>query len=415
MSDLLRLEEPGPRRAAPPSASAFLELGFRPLYAAGCAWAVVAVLLWIWAPQALVGTLSGVLWHAHEMLWGFVATIAVGFLLTAGHNWTGLNPLHGRPLGMLATAWAAARLAYLLPGRGAFLVAAALELVFFTAAAAALARVVVRSRNRRNAGVPVLLLALGVADAGYLFAVWRGDVVQALIGVQTGMLCMAVLALLVARRVIPFFAMRAVAGLVIPMHTRSGQLQLAAGIAAIACTLAGWHEGAALLLAACGALALLHVASWRPWAVRRVPLLWILYAGYAALGAGLLVAAAHAGGVVARFAWPAHVIGMAGFATLVIGMVTRTALGHLGRPLRTDAAMVACYGLVIGAGLLRLAALLPGPWSPAALHASAAAWCAAFGLYLWRFVPMLIRPRVDQPANPTVRPVGVPLRAGGGS
>jgi len=81
---------------------------------------------------------------------------------------------------------------------------------------------------------------------------------------------------------------------------------------------------------------------------------------------------------------------------LIIGMVTRTALGHLGRPLRTDRSMVAAYALVIAAAALRLAALLPTAWTMGALHASAAAWILGFALYLWRFFPLLIRPRFDQ-------------------
>jgi len=55
------------------------------------------------------------------------------------------------------------------------------------------------------------------------------------------------------------------------------------------------------------------------------------------------------------------------------------------------------------AAALRLVALLPTAVALGALHASAAAWVLAFALYLWRFVPMLIRPRAD-------RPVALPAR-----
>jgi uncharacterized protein involved in response to NO len=245
-------------------------------------------------------------------------------------------------------------------------------------------------------------LGLGAADALYLVAVRQGDYGLVLQRFHAGMLCMAVIALLIARRVVPFFAMRAVPGLDIPMHTRSGQWQIGAGVLAIASVLLGWQWTAGAALAAAGCLALWQLLAWRPLAVRRAPLLWILYAGYAALGAGLLVAAAHASGWVLRMAWPAHVIGVAGFSVLIIGMVTRTALGHLGRPLRTDRSMVAAYGLVISAAALRLIALLPTAFGTAALHASAAAWALAFSLYLWRFFPMMIRPRIDQ-SQPAVR------------
>jgi len=393
MIPLMQIDDPARATPARPRWSAFLELGFRPLYLAGCAWAAVSVALWVFAPAWLAGRLGGVVWHAHEMLWGFVATIAVGFLLTAGTNWTGLNPLHGRPLALLTLLWAVARVGFLVPGTAAFAIAAACELLFFTVATIALGRVIALKRSQRNYGVPPLVFALGLADALFLRAAWSGDHLALMSHFHTGLLCMAVVTLLVARRVIPFFASRAVQGLSLPMHTRSGHWQLGASVLAIGFGLVGWSAAMAACLAVAGVIALVQLVAWKPWAVRQVPLLWILYVGYAALGAGLLVAAAHAAGGVLRLAWPAHVIGVAGFSVLIIGMVTRTALGHLGRPLRTDRLMVTCYALVIAAAALRLLALLPTPFVPACLHASAGAWVLAFVLYLWRFLPMMIRPR----------------------
>jgi len=103
MSTLLSIEEPAKKpRPEPPEWRAFTEMGFRPLYLAGCFWALFSVLLWVHAPARLTGVLNGMFWHAHEMLWGFVATIAAGFLLTAGANWTGKNPLRGNPLAACA-------------------------------------------------------------------------------------------------------------------------------------------------------------------------------------------------------------------------------------------------------------------------------------------------------------------------
>ena len=46
-----------------------------------------------------------------------------------------------------------------------------------------------------------------------------------------------------------------------------------------------------------------------------------------------------------------------------------------------------------------VAAVLLALWPSTAvvhlLHLSATAWVAAFGLYLWRFAPWLVRPRPD--------------------
>ncbi len=402
MAQWMELEEPLRTREPAPQWKAFLELGFRPLYLLGCLWAALSVALWVHAPQRITGRMPGVFWHAHEMLWAFVATIAVGFLFTAGSNWTGRNPLQGRALGALCLLWLIARAGFLLPGPQAFAVAALCETAFFAWAALALGRAIHAARSRRNYGLPLLLAGLGTADALYLWSIWQGDYGALMQRFNAGLLCMAVIALLIARRVIPFFAMRAVAGLQIPMHAASGPWQLGAGVVAIACLLAGWMPGMAAGLGIAGLIALWQVLDWKPWSVRRVPLLWILYLGHAALGAGLIVAAAQAAGPAAgwalRPAWPVHVIGVGGFAVLIIGMCTRTALGHLGRPLRTDRSMVTAYVLVIAAAVLRLAALLPTALSLAALHASAFAWVLAFALYLWRFAPLLVRPRADRQA-----------------
>lgn len=429
MSDLLQLQEPEPPpRLAPPSWPAFLELGFRPLYLMGGAWAVVAAAVWVLAPQCLQGPLQGVAWHAHEMLWGFVVTIAVGFLLTAGASWTGHNPLQGRPLAALCAVWLLARAGLLWPGDAVYPLAALADVGFLLVAAVAMARVVWRARNRRNYVVPVLLVGLALADALFLHAAVRGEAAALMRHFESGLLAMAVIALLVGRRVIPFFAMRAVPGLKIDMHEGSARLQLALGGAVVVLSLLhGLADGGApaavaapalgalraALLAACGLLALWQLAAWRPAAVRGRPMLWILYLGYAGLAAGLLLAAARAAGAPWRAALPVHVVGMAGFAVLIIGMLHRTALGHLGRALALDRWMLASHHLLLCAVALRLAALWPSAATGALWHAATAAWALAFGLYLARFAGWMVRPRPDARGIPVTvggKPVGIQVQ-----
>jgi len=391
-----------------PDLGAFLSLGFRPLYFAGCAWALLAIAIWIFAPQWIGHPLSGVAWHAHEMLWGFVATIAVGFLLTASANWTKINPLRGWPLGLICLLWLCARVGYLAGGQAGFVVACVSETAFFAIAAIAVLRVVVLARSRRNYGLPLLVLGLGAANILYLRAALHGDYGLLMRRFDLGLLCMAVIALLIARRVIPFFTMRMVAGLQIPMNTRNGHAQIILGVLAIAAGLTGQYPVMAAALAATGLIGLFQVATWKPAASRHRPLLWILYIGYTFLCLGLIFAAVYlldpAPGALSRAATHVHIIGVGGFAVLIMGMVTRTALGHLGRPLKLDASMRASYALMLVAVALRLAALTPlgasGLWL---LRLAALFWIAAFGLYLWRFVPMLIRPRPDAAPAPSMR------------
>ena len=403
MSNFVQIDEQAPPAHSSPQLSAFLAMGFRPLYMAGCGWALVSIAIWIFAPFLIGQPLSGVAWHAHEMLWGFIATIAVAFLLTASATWTGFNPLKGKALGLICVLWVAARLGYLIGGPIGFRIACLCESAFFLISAIALLRVMHKAKSKRNYGIPWLVLGLGVANALYLQAALRGDYALLMQRFNLGLVCMAVIALLIARRIIPFFAMRAVTGLKLPMLTRSGQAQLVIGLLAILFGVAGFMSSMAAALAVVGAISLYQIAAWKPLAVRGNPLLWILYVGYAALGLGLIAAAAYIGGIesgpLARPATHVHIIAMGGFAILIIGMVTRTALGHLGRPLALDASMRTSYALMIAAVVLRLSALWPSAASLWLLQAAALCWIAALALYLWRFTPMLIRPRPNSPPS----------------
>jgi uncharacterized protein involved in response to NO len=372
---------------------AFLELAFRPLYLAGVAWALIAIALWIYAPSVLTAPLGGIAWHAHEMLWGFIATIALAFLMTAGASWTGITPMTGKVLALACVLWAVARIGFLLPLEAAFWVATVSELAFFLLGSVAMLRAVVVSKNSRNYAVPGLLAGLGATDGLYLLTARGGDYLLLMQRFNAGLLVMALIALLIGRRVIPFFAMRAVQGLNIPKHLETGWVQLGACAVAVVSLLAGVNLLSAAALGLAGVLALVQLISWKPLAVRANALLWILYVGYAAIGAGLLMAALQYAGVDLPRVLPVHTIAMAGFSVLIIGMVTRTALGHTGRPLATDRTMRASYWLMLIAVALRLAAIASTPATAALLHMAGAAWIASLALYLWQFTPILIRPR----------------------
>ncbi|HRL21717.1 MAG TPA: NnrS family protein [Alcaligenes sp.] len=373
-----------------PQWRAFLELGFRPLYLLATLWGAVSIALWLYAPGWLAHSpVPSLYWHAHEMLWAFIGTIAVGFLLTASATWTGHKTLHGPALGGLCLIWIAARLCLLTPG--GLTAALILDTLFFLVAAAELARVILLARNRRNYGIPLAILALGLSHALFLYSLLQGH--DPMPYFYSGFWTMALVTLLIARRVIPFFSMRAIPGLNIPMQTRSGQWQMGISVLAIIVSLLSWRLPLAAALAALGLIALVQWLRWRPWASRRKPLLWILYLGYAGLAIGLLSAAAYEAGLIERAAWPVHIVGLAGFSVMIIGMLTRTALGHLGQPLSASPRLVVGYGLLLAAVALRLLALIPSAWSLPLLHLAGACWVLALLNYLLQFAPLLIRPR----------------------
>jgi uncharacterized protein involved in response to NO len=95
--------------AREPVAGALFALGFRPLYLLAGVYAALSIAFWA---LQYIGWLPGanVLWHAHEMLFGYAFAVIAGFLLTAVRNWSGRPTPAGGALAAIVALWVAARL-----------------------------------------------------------------------------------------------------------------------------------------------------------------------------------------------------------------------------------------------------------------------------------------------------------------
>jgi uncharacterized protein involved in response to NO len=93
---------------------AILALGFRPFYLLAASWSVFAIFEWLLELQGIgvrgLSFASSMQWHAHEMIFGFAATVVTGFALTAVRAWTGLNTPTGKGLLLLVLLWCGARI-----------------------------------------------------------------------------------------------------------------------------------------------------------------------------------------------------------------------------------------------------------------------------------------------------------------
>src|SRR5512134_3252389 len=198
MQLLHSIEEP----AASPPRFALWELGFRPFYLAGSTFAAVSILLWMLQLAGVLDTavLAGPVWHAHEMLFGFALAIIVGFLFTAGRNWTNEPTPTGPALAALLLLWLAARVLVLTPFGW---LAAVANVAFPLAAAAGLARPFIRARNRRNYFFIALLVLMALAS-GFVHLAQLGVVAApAWAGLQLGLDVVLFIVAVMGGRVIP--------------------------------------------------------------------------------------------------------------------------------------------------------------------------------------------------------------------
>ena len=373
-----------------------LRLGFRPFYLDAALLGMVAVPLWVaWLLGAvsLPLTVAPVLWHAHEMLFGFAVAVIVGFLLTAGKAWTGLGTPRGAPLAALALLWLAARLAAVL---APYTVYAVLDLLLLPLVAAILVELLLRARSRRNLPLGLILVLLAQAKLAFHGAVLGVLDIPPVRALHAGLALVVMIECVIAGRVIPAFTMSALPGLKLQVPRRLEAATLASTAVALALwVLAPSGPVTAVAFTAAAALHGLRLWSWRPLRSRVRPILWVLHLAYAWLPIGfVLLALAQVGALGVSAGVHALAVGATG--GLIIGMITRTARGHTGRPLRASRLEVAAYALVTGAAVLRVALPLVAPqhqmlW----LVAAAVAWGAAFGIYLIVFAPWLLTTRLD--------------------
>jgi len=368
--------------------------GFRPFFLGGAVWAALGVLLWL--PQyfgelSLPTAFTALDWHIHEMLYGYVAAIVTGFLLTAIPNWTGRLPVNGYPLAGLSALWLAGRVAVAGSAIWGAELAAVIDVAFLATLAAMALREIVAGKNWRNLRVLIVLGVLIISNIVFhLEAIERGC---ANYGIRLGIAAVIGLIMLIGGRIVPSFTHNWL------VRNNPGRLPrsfaqfdaFALGTSALA--LALWivlpqHTVSGGVLMIAGVLQAARLARWagdRTWADRLVLVLHIGYAfvpiGFLLLGAAILWPSewpASAG----LHAWMAGAIGL-----MTLAVMTRASLGHTGHELAASVPTQVIYFCALIAALARIVAAFEP--SSALLHAAAFAWVLAFGGFAAVFGPLL--------------------------
>lgn len=383
---------------------ALFDYGFRPFFLLAGIEAVVAMAVWlcVYFDPALwpAAAIPAWLWHAHEMMFGFVPAAIGGFLLTAVPSWTGAPGYSGGRLTALAGIWLAGRIA-MIPEVASPQAAAGIDLLFFPALALVLAVPLIRARKLQNLAFLVLLTLLFAANLafhlGRLGALPGGE----FIGLGFAADVVAIIVAIIGGRIIPAFTQNGLRqqgiAFAIPPLPQLDAAAIAALVAVLISDMVPLSSvigGAIALLAA-----LLHgvrLARWGGWQTRHTPLLWVLHVGYGFLvlalalkGIGLLSGAA----IGAKWM---HALTIGCFATMILGVTTRASLGHTGRPLVPPKSIIFAYALVPLAALVRVFAPAIAPEHYGLSIALAGGlWLAGFLLYVIAYAPILIGPRAD--------------------
>ncbi|MDA8252049.1 MAG: NnrS family protein [Rhodospirillales bacterium] len=380
-------------------APAILSAGFRPFFLLSALWAAVAVPFWLLllrGEAVLPIAMPPVLWHGHEMIFGFGLATVAGFLFTAVPNWTGRMPLQGAPLAVLVLLWLVGRAAMLLAG-GLLLYARAVPVLAFPAVlTAAIGREILAGRNWRNLPVLDALGLLLLADALTQIGAAR-DLALAMAGLRLGVATLVGLITLVGGRIIPSFSrnwlLRRDHNALPAPFGRVDRVVLTTSFAALMLwVVAPASDAASALLVAAGVGHLLRLARWRGLATLPEPLLAVLHLGYAWVAVGMVLLGASGWGVLPPSA-ALHAVTVGAIGTMTLAVMARASLGHTGQALTAGAGCTTVFVLVSIAAVLRvLAPIVPGDYA-LMLDLSGTAWSGAFLLFVVLVARLLAAPR----------------------
>ncbi len=379
---------------------AFFSFGFRPFFLGGALIAAITPLITAAAYSGLFtfNPPNGLIaWHAHEMIYGYVAAVIAGFILTAVPNWTGRLPINGLRLAALAGLWLAGRAAIL----SADLIGAPLAMVidcgFLIVLDLLLWREVITGKNWRNIPICILIGLLGLGNILWHVGLARDG--AGTFGLHWGLGVIAVLLALIGGRVTPSFTRNWLAKTSgAPFDAPFAAIDKVALGVLVAGVLAWlFAPGAALsgaILIAAGALHYIRLLRWRGWRTIAEPLVVILHLGYFWLATAIVLLGLSllAPSLIAQSAaLHALTAGAAGVMTLAV--MTRATRGHAGYALEADRLTIAIYALVnIGAGLRVAASLLPVSYN-IAMGFAALVWSSAFAVFAVVYGRYLVQPR----------------------
>jgi uncharacterized protein involved in response to NO len=379
--------------------------GFRPFFLLGAIYAALMVLAWVFFLHGLITVPmlwnNPVLWHAHEMIYGFTVAIIAGFLLTAVANWTGSAPVRRINLAFLCIIWTVGRIAFWLPYASPA-VLSFIDLSFLPFLAVTLSIPLIRTGNKHNFMFPGILsllflgnLHMHLAAAGLV----HGD--PRITAYAVVLVVMAIISI-VGSRIIPSFT---VAGLRMRGQILYQTVQVKTDIvallllltSAISVTVYGLESFVTAIFATgAGLIHLWRMRSWHSLKTDGEPMLWILHAGHLWLVAGLLTLGLYAFALVDQVSLALHMLTVGCIGSMTLGMMSRVALGHTGRQIVASGPVTISFWMMQGAAIVRcLAILMQDENYNLWIEASGILWATAFIIYLTVYTPMLLRRRPD--------------------
>jgi len=381
---------------------AFLQTGFRPFFLLASGYAALAMLLWLgvysfhWDIPIYGPTLSWMLWHGHEMVYGYVMAVIAGFLLTAVRNWTKLQTADGNLLLGLIIFWVVGRIPPINAPLAYF--QAFGDIMFGMLLFLVLAVPILTRKMVRQWPVLVILFLLLMLNVAYyletfgVLAFSAGDTVFASLYLVLNLI------FIFTRRLIPNFINSALK-LPSPVKNKGFLDKVLIPLFLIYSANEFLFLQSELSLVLAVILLILNVIRLKIWYHKGIwsrHLVWSLYVSYLFLTLGFLMKIGEYFLHYSPFL-TLHMFTVGGVGMITLSMMSRVSFGHTGRNVLEElqATKWLFYGVVLTV-LLRV--ILPILAPSLVVHFVGTAmivWVITFAIFWMQFFKILIRKRAD--------------------
>ena len=380
--------------------SIIFQNSFRPFFIAAGIWATLAVPFWLLSYFGiLIGTdnFNILLWHQHEMLFGFVAAAITGFILTAIPNWTGRLPIKNKPLAFLVLLWILGRIGFLITVIFGTITTSLMDLPFLIVLVLVIMREIVSGKNWRN--LPVIILISFFTLGNILVHLQIHEIIDsAELGIRLSTFVLSILLALIGGRIVPSFTRNWLAQNKANKFPRPfGNFDKISLISLVVFVFAQviipHHQATSLLALLAGMLHGIRLIRWKVWMTLAEPLIWILHVGYMWLCVALVLIGLSGLTDFVPYTSSYHALTVGAFSTMILAVMTRASLGHTGRPLKATLGTTVIYILITIAAILRVYEPFLNESGSLILSLSGIFWTLSFALFIFIYFPILTQSR----------------------
>ncbi|QCU90006.1 NnrS family protein [Thiomicrorhabdus sediminis] len=338
----------------------FFNRAFRSFFLAGGLFSALAMFFW-WLSYQQQVSFSGIdsmIWHGHEMIYGYALATITGFLLTAVMNWTGLNSASGIRLAALFLLWLAARIGYFFDVDLFALML--IDIAFNIGLWLHFSIPIIKTKQWQQSGLSIKFLLLILTNALFYGSALGYLQIDVLTSLVAGLFLILAINLTMMRRLMPFFTEKAFALAEFKNPKWLDRLAIAGFLLLmVALLLQSWLP-AWMVSVIAFPLAVFHSLRWYNWyhaKIWTVLLIWPLYLSYGFMIIGMLLFGFYGLGMV-TLSLAIHALAAGGIGLLCSSIMARISLGHTNRNVfEPPRALLLVFVLLVVAALFRV--LLP--------------------------------------------------------